>query len=362
MNKSLNSTVKVLIIVFAGMLGGYFIYSAQNSLRQDEQAFFAQSRIGFEEAMAQESDKHQSQMFAGYDAKTATRSMNDAFDWFIQNVSIGEDSCRHYLDNVFQAKLAQAGYLTHTAIYYTKQGHTTVSKPNVNLSQMHLVASKTFIQENDTIQLRAYADRPASLVIWKRYEFLIGLGMMMGSVSIGAMLVYWAWKRQRLATVLPKSEVVVLEPNPLESEEPEELEESEKLEELEKSEEPEEPEQSISCPPGEHIIGSYYWEARVGKLFFQEKSIILNGMAEKYFNLAMASKDLTILYKDLLLLYSETELTKSVRDKIQHTISLMKSNFESASIPIVFESIRGKGYQLKFNEENNSAPDDHYPG
>ena len=148
-----------------------------------------------------------------------------------------------------------------------------------------------------------------------------------------------------MATVLQKSEVVVIEPNPLE---PEELEESEKLEELEKSEEPE---QSISCPPGEHIVGSYYWEARVGKLFFQEKSIILNGMAEKYFNLAMASKDLTILYKDLLPLYSETELTKSVRDKIQHTISAMKSNFESASIPIVFKSIRGKGYQLQFNEE-----------
>ena len=82
-------------------------------------------------------------------------------------------------------------------------------------------------------------------------------------------------------------------------------------------------------------------------------------MPEKLFNLLVESKDHIAMYEEFLVFYPEQKLTKTTIDKIQHTIVALKKNLKA--FPIVFKSIRGKGYQLQFNEEDNSISDDHCP-
>ena len=70
--------------------------------------------------------------------------------WGDQYFLTKEDSCRHHLDSIFQAELHQAGLPFQTAIRYTMTGKTTVSKPELNLSQMHLIEEKVYYKKDQS--------------------------------------------------------------------------------------------------------------------------------------------------------------------------------------------------------------------
>ncbi len=98
-------------------------------------------------------------------------------------MSIKKDSCRQGLDSIYHAKLTQAGYPVQTAISYTWNGRTTVSKPNLDLSHMYPVGNKVYSMKHDTIRLQAYV--PIAFVHTQKYKFSIGLGLLVGSILLG---------------------------------------------------------------------------------------------------------------------------------------------------------------------------------
>lgn len=308
---------KVLGFVFIGMLGIYFMCSGH----KNEQAILQNAKVCFEEALQQEKTNHTTQMYISYNASTATCTLDDVLDWSVQNVSIKEDSCRHGLDSLFYARLAKAGLPVQTAISYTWNGRITVSKPHLDLSHMYLVDNKVYSMKQDTIRLQAYI--PIASVNAQKYKFNIGLGLVIGSILLG--LGFW-WVTRKKQDVIDTIEVI---------------------------------EETTSCSQGVLIGKNCYWESRSGIISYADKSVKLTGMPEKLFNLLVESKDHIAMYEEFLVFYPEQKLTKTTIDKIQHTIVALKKNLKA--FPIVFKSIRGKGYQLQFNEEDNSISDDHCP-
>lgn len=179
MNSKISFVCKVFGIVFAGLLGVYFMCSGHNH----EQAILQNAKVCFEEALQEEKKNSTAQVHISYDASKATCTLDDALDWLAQSTSIKMDSCRRGLDSIYHAKLTQAGYPVQTAISYTRNGRTTVSKPNLDLSHMYPVGNKVYSMKHDTIRLQAYV--PIAFVHTQKYKFSIGLGLVLGSILLG---------------------------------------------------------------------------------------------------------------------------------------------------------------------------------
>lgn len=271
---------------------------------KNEQAILQNVKTCFEEALQQEKKNHTTQMYISYNASTATCTLDDVLDWSVQNVSIKEDSCRHGLDSLFYTQLAKAGYPIQTAISYTRNGRTTVSKPNLDLSHMYPVGNKVYSMKHDTIRLQAYV--PIAFVHTQKYKFSIGLGLVVGSILLGFGIWWMARKKRNTDKAASFSQRVLIGKN---------------------------------C----------YWESRSGIFCCADESVILTGMQEKFFDQLVKSPDYVAMYQDFLVFYPEQELTKATIDKIQHTMQTLKKNLKA--FPVVIEPIRGKGYQLCFTVE-----------
>lgn len=300
MNSKISFVCKVFGIVFAGLLGVYFMCSGHNH----EQAILQNAKVCFEEALQEEKKNSTAQVHISYDASKATYTLEDALDWLAQSTSIKMDSCRRGLDSIYHAKLTQAGYPVQTAISYTRNGRTTVSKPNLDLSHMYPVGNKVYSMKHDTIRLQAYV--PIAFVHTQKYKFSIGLGLVVGSILLGFGIWWMARKKRNTDKAASFSQRVLIDKN---------------------------------C----------YWESRSGIFCCAGESVILTGMQEKFFDQLVKSPDYVAMYQDFLVFYPEQELTKATIDKIQHSMQTLKKNLKA--FPVVIEPIRGKGYQLCFKVE-----------
>ena len=121
-----------------------------------------------------------------FDSDKSSNDFLNVLAWGDQYFLTKEDSCRHHLDSIFQAELHQAGLPFQTAIRYTMTGKTTVSKPELNLSQMHLIEEKVYYKKDqsdeDAIWLQSYVSIPNSTLTIDGKKFKVGLEMVICSM------------------------------------------------------------------------------------------------------------------------------------------------------------------------------------
>ena len=235
MNSNICFVCKVFGIVFVGLLGAYFMCSGHNY----EQAILKNAKICFEEALQEEKKNSMTQVYISYDASKATCTLDEVLTWATMAMSIKKDSCRQGLDSIYHAKLTQAGYPVQTAISYTWNGRTTVSKPNLDLSHMYPVGNKVYSMKHDTIRLQAYV--PIAFVHTQKYKFSIGLGLLVGSILLGFGIWWMTRKKRNMDEAASFSQRVLIGKN---------------------------------C----------YWDSRRGIFCCAGESVILAGMQEKFFD------------------------------------------------------------------------------
>ena len=248
--------------------------------------------------------------------------------WGDQYFLIKEDSCRHHLDSIFQAELHQAGLPFQTAIRYTMTGKTTVSKPELNLSQMHLIEEKVYYKKDqsdeDAIWLQSYVSIPNSTLTIDGKKFKVGLGMVICSIL--------AW----LVFLLAGRKNWYVSADPVFAEKTM----------------PKQPDSSLSQMI--HITGNYYWDVPNQTLYYKDKKVVLNGFMLSYFELFIRSEGHTVTYADILSLYGEpAELSTSTKNKIYQAIGNLKKLLHE--MPLKIESITNVGYRICFNEEEEKA-------
>ncbi len=314
MGGKISFVCKVFGVVFVGLLGIYFMCSGHNQ----EQAILKNAKACFGEALQEEKKNSMTQVYMSYDASKTTYTLDDVLDWAAQAMSIKKDSCRYGLDSIYHAKLTQAGYSVQTAISYTMNGRTTVSKPNLDLSHMYPVENKVYSMKHDTIRLQAYI--PIAFMHTQKYKFSIGLGMVI--CSILAWLVFLlAGRKNWYVSVDPVSaeEPLLKQPDSLVT-------------------------QKI------HITGNYYWDVQNRTLCYKDKKVVLNGLMLSYFELFIQSETHIITYADILSLYDEqSQLSVTTKNKIYQSIGNLKKVLHE--MPLKIEAITNVGYRIHFNEE-----------
>lgn len=258
------------------------------------------------------------QVYMSYDASKTTYTLDDVLDWAAQATSIKKDSCRYGLDSIYHAKLTQAGYSVQTAISYTMNGRTTVSKPNLDLSHMYPVENKVYSMKHDTIRLQAYI--PIAFMHTQKCKFSIGLGMVICSML--------AW----LVFLLAGRKNWYVSADPVFAEKTM----------------PKQPDSSLSQKI--HITGNYYWNVQNRTLYYKDKKVVLNGLMLSYFELFIQSETHTITYADILSLYGEqSQLSVTTKNKIYQSIGNLKKVLHE--MPLKIEAITNVGYRIHFNEE-----------
>lgn len=314
MGGKISFVCKVFGVVFVGLLGIYFMCSGHNQ----EQAILKNAKACFEEALQEEKKNSMTQVYMSYDASKTTYTLDDVLDWAAQATSIKKDSCRYGLDSIYHAKLTQAGYSVQTAISYTMNGRTTVSKPNLDLSHMYPVENKVYSMKHDTIRLQAYI--PIAFMHTQKYKFSIGLGMVICSVLV--------W----LVFLLAGRKNWYVSADHVSAEEPM----------------PKQPDSSLSQKI--HITGNYYWNVQNRTLCYKDKKVVLNGLMLSYFELFIQSETHTITYADILSLYGEqSQLSVTTKNKIYQSIGNLKKVLHE--MPLKIEAITNVGYRIHFNED-----------
>lgn len=314
MGGKISFVCKVFGVVFVGLLGIYFMCSGRNQ----EQAILKNAKACFGEALQEEKKNSMTQVYMSYDASKTTYTLDDVLDWAAQATSIKKDSCRYGLDSIYHAKLTQAGYSVQTAISYTMNGRTTVSKPNLDLSHMYPIENKVYSMKHDTIRLQAYI--PIAFMHTQKYKFSIGLGMVICSIL--------AW----LVFLLAGRKNWYVSADPVFAEKTM----------------PKQPDSSLSQMI--HITGNYYWDVPNRTLYYKDKKVVLNGLMLSYFELFIQSETHTITYADILSLYGEqSQLSVTTKNKIYQSIGNLKKVLHE--MPLKIEAITNVGYRIHFNEE-----------
>lgn len=283
-----------------------------------KQTILKNAKACFEEALQEEKKNSVTQVYMSYDASKTTYTLDDVLDWAAQATSIKKDSCRYGLDSIYHAKLTQAGYSVQTAISYTMNGRTTVSKPNLDLSHMYPVENKVYSMKHDTIRLQAYI--PIAFMHTQKYKFSIGLGMVICSVLVWLVFLLVGRKNWYVSA------------DPVSAEEPM----------------PKQPDSSLSQKI--HITGNYYWNVQNRTLYYKDKKVVLNGLMLSYFELFIQSETHTITYADILSLYGEqSQLSVTTKNKIYQSIGNLKKVLHE--MPLKIEAITNVGYRIHFNED-----------
>lgn len=322
---NLKDAILLFIITIVGVLGGFLMYSFHS---EQQKIYLNQCKEIFDEAQSKDIQQNITTRYVKFDSSKSSNNFLDVLAWGDQYYLTKEDSCRHHLDSIFQAELHQAGLPFQTAICYTVAGKTTVSKPELNLSQMHLIEEEVFYKkdqsEDDAIWLQAYVSIPYSTLPIDGKKFKVGLGMVICSVL--------AW----LVFLLAGRKNWHVSADPVLAEEPM----------------PKQPDSSMSQKI--HITGNYYWDEQNRTLCYKDKKAVLNGFMLSYFKLFIQSEGHTVSYADILSLYGEpAELSTSTKNKIYQAIGNLKKLLHE--MPLKIESITNVGYRICFNEEEEKA-------
>ena len=285
----LKDIILLLIITIVGVWGGFLMYSFYS---EQQKICLNQCREIFDKAQSKDIQLEITSRYVKFNSDKSSSNFLDVLAWGDQYVITKRDSCRHHLDSIFQAELHQAGLPFQTAIRYTMTGKTTVSKPELNLSQMHLIEEKVYYKKDqsdeDAIWLQSYVSIPNSTLTIDGKKFKVGLGMVICSML--------AWLVFLLAG------------------------------------------------------GNYYWNVQNRTLYYKDKKVVLNGLMLSYFELFIQSETHTITYADILSLYDEqSQLSVTTKNKIYQSIGNLKKVLHD--LPLKIEAITNVGYRIHFNEE-----------
>lgn len=317
----LKDIILLLIITIVGVWGGFLMYSFHS---EQQKICLNQCREVFDEAQSKDIQQNITSRYVKFDSDKSSNDFLNVLAWGDQYFLIKEDSCRHHLDSIFQAELHQAGLPFQTAIRYTMTGKTTVSKPELNLSQMHLIEEKVYYKKDqsdeDAIWLQSYVSIPNSTLTIDGKKFKVGLGMVICSML--------AW----LVFLLAGRKNWYVSADPVFAEKTM----------------PKQPDSSLSQKI--HITGNYYWNVQNRTLYYKDKKVVLNGLMLSYFELFIQSETHTITYADILSLYGEqSQLSVTTKNKIYQSIGNLKKVLHE--MPLKIEAITNVGYRIHFNEE-----------
>lgn len=256
----LKDIILLLIITIVGVWGGFLMYSFHS---EQQKICLNQCREIFDEAQSKDIQQNITSRYVKFDSNKSSNDFLNVLAWGDQYFLTKEDCCRHHLDSIFQAELHQAGLPFQTAIRYTMTGKTTVSKPELNLSQMHLIEEKVYYKKDqsdeDAIWLQSYVSIPNSTLTIDGKKFKVGLGMVICSVLV--------W----LVFLLAGRKNWYVSADPVSAEEPM----------------PKQPDSSLSQKI--HITGNYYWNVQNRTLYYKDKKVVLNGLMLSYFELFIQS-------------------------------------------------------------------------
>lgn len=243
-------------------------------------------------------------------------STNDKINWGIQAYLIKKDPCRLKLDSIFREEIAHQGLPFYFSISCSHKGNTTNSMNSKTMKGTKFVLEKRFRKdsnkENDII-LKAHVHIPLWVLIKNASLYVI-----LSSSIIGLLTYIYIKKRNNRQ---PKTNIP-----PIQAERT-----------------------SINL---QWIVihTNIYWDNTNGTLIKGTQKIVLKGESLKFFRLFIKSEQFLLKYETMYKTYGFNDETSGLKDRIYHTIKVLKNELKHTDIQI--KTVRGIGYKLTFPPKN----------
>lgn len=321
------------IIILLVLAGGHSIYA---SAKAQKEIVLSKCTLALNEAIIKERNKYTDVKYFHYDAKQSPNPsipIQEKQEWMDQEILTREDPCRHRLDSLFQAELAEQGIQYWTGIKCNRNGEINASRPEEQFQHATILDEVQFRLEENSIVLQAFIKIPNRMLInWELVCMLIIFTLL----GIG-ILIWIILQKEEKQPVISRKNKPSSKANTVE----------------------------LIVPAENKTI--IQWKQLASDVLYEEnRHIVKRGTLEVplqgnkviYFEALCEAPNHKLTYEELAVIVQERhgEIPKSVekasrleKDKFRHIIKELGIKLKPIGIQILNE--RGKGYQMIFPDE-----------
>lgn len=300
----------IIYMLFMLVIVSYSIMKNKGNIRD-------KSNIAFISAIEKERESFIPSCNIRYNPKYSpdSVSVSEKINWTSQAYLIMQDSCRYRLDSIFRKEILNHGLNLKSSFSCTYNGETTNSIKKEIIEGTKIIHEKIYRKDNkkeNDITLKAYVYLPFNVLVGNTTLYTL---LLLNIIGLTVFILIKRYRKKHIKGTVTHLEV-----------------------------------ETRTTDNTRWIIinDDLLWNENNCLLKKGEKTMILKGESLRFFRLFLKNESFFLKHTDICRSYGLKSELPEFKDRIYHSIKGLKKDLADFGINI--KSVRGRGYQLTFNE------------